>query len=66
MIHLEKEIIIIDYKSDINPAANLEDVPENYVTQLLSYKEIIQKIYPTKKVRAQILWLEKGQLLEVA
>jgi ATP-dependent exoDNAse (exonuclease V) beta subunit len=66
IIYLEKEIIIIDYKSDINPAANLENVPENYVTQLLSYKEIIQKIYPTKKVRAQILWLEKGQLLEVA
>ena len=66
MIHLEKEIIIIDYKSDINPATNLENVPENYVTQLLSYKEIIQKIYPTKKVRAQILRLEKGQLLEVA
>ncbi len=66
MIHLEKEIIIIDYKSDINPATSLNTVPENYITQLLSYKKIVQKIYPEKKIRIQILWLENGQLMEIA
>ena len=65
MIHLKEEIVIIDYKSDIKPSANLESTPVNYITQLLSYKEIVQKIYPKKKVRVQILWLENGQLMEI-
>ena len=66
IIYLEKEIIIIDYKSDINPATSLNTAPENYITQLLSYKKIVQKIYPEKKIRIQILWLENGQLMEIA
>ena len=65
MIHLKEEIVIIDYKSDIKPSDNPESTPVNYITQLLSYKEIIQKIYPKKKVRVQILWLENGQLMEI-
>jgi len=66
MIHLKEEIIIIDYKSDINPTANINNIPENYINQLFSYKEIVEKIYPNKKIRIQILWLENGQLMEVA
>lgn len=65
MIHLKEEILIIDYKSDLNPAANLVSVPENYIAQLLLYKEIVQKIYPKKKICVQILWLENGQLMEI-
>ncbi len=65
MIHLNEEIVIIDYKSDINPPANLDSIPENYAKQLLSYKNIVEKIYPKNKIRTQILWLENGQLMEV-
>ena len=31
-----------------------------------SHKKIVQKIYPEKKIRIQILWLENGQLMEIA
>jgi ATP-dependent exoDNAse (exonuclease V) beta subunit len=65
MIHLNKEIIIIDYKSDIKPAANITNIPESYINQLLSYKDIVEKIYPDSKVRIQILWLESGNLMEI-
>jgi ATP-dependent helicase/nuclease subunit A len=65
MIHLNEEIIIIDYKSDINPASNQASIPKSYVNQLLSYKNVIEKIYPKSKVHAQILWLENGKLMKI-
>ena len=65
MIHLNKEIIIIDYKSDLKPAINLDNIPENYINQILSYKEIVEKIYPHHKIYTKILWLESGELMEV-
>jgi ATP-dependent helicase/nuclease subunit A len=66
MIHLNKEIIIIDYKSDLNHAINLDTIPKNYINQLLSYKEIVEKIYPDHKIYTKILWLESGDLMEVS
>ena len=65
MIHLEEGIVIIDYKSDLNPAINLDNIPENYITQLLSYKEIVEKIYRDHKIYTKILWLESGDLMDV-
>jgi ATP-dependent helicase/nuclease subunit A len=65
MIKNDNEIIIIDYKSDISPPSENQNIPDNYEKQLTFYKQIIGKIYNGYKIRTMILWLENGQLQEI-
>jgi ATP-dependent helicase/nuclease subunit A len=60
-----ERVIIIDYKSDIRPAANINNVPPAYVEQLAHYKQICQLIYPSKQILTKILWLENGKLMDI-
>lgn len=61
----KSEIIIIDYKSDINPPNNTKKIPKSYKSQLNFYKNIVQKLYPGKDIITLILWLENGNLMEI-
>ena len=54
LIEKEKEILIIDYKSD----ETLPDkTPQEYLQQLTAYKKLAQKLYPSKKISGAILWV---------
>ena len=66
MIIKNFEIIIIDYKSDINPPENQFEIAESYKDQLNFYKETGKKIYPKKDMITMILWLENGNLMEIS
>jgi len=65
MVIDQEQVYIIDYKSDRTPALRAEDIPENYSKQLLSYKKMVQEIYPDKTIRTMFLWLENGRLQEI-
>lgn len=55
----ENEILIIDYKSDETvPKA----IPDQYAAQLTTYKNIVEKIYPAKKISCAILWIKSLQI----
>ena len=58
------EVIIIDYKSDKHPPKNDKQIPENYQQQLLIYKSMAERIYPSKRIRTMIVWLQTGELHE--
>ncbi|MDA9163525.1 UvrD-helicase domain-containing protein [Rickettsiaceae bacterium] len=58
----ENQIIIIDYKSDRHPTKN--KIPENYQQQLSIYRSMAEKIYPNKKIRTMIMWLQTGKVYE--
>lgn len=60
-----ERVIIIDYKSDIRPAYNIDNVPLAYIEQLTNYKNICQLIYPSKQIITKILWLEDGRLMDI-
>lgn len=66
MICDHERVIIIDYKSDNKPPQNIDHVPLSYIEQLAHYKQICQLIYPSKQIITKILWLENGQLMDVA
>ncbi len=63
----DKEIIIIDYKSDANPPRdnNIYSVPENYIAQLKLYKNSLSEIYKDYKIRAKLLWLTSSWLQDI-
>lgn len=65
IVQREKEIIIIDYKSDVNPPKDVTQISDKYIDQLRFYKNIMEKIYSTKKIYTKILWLENGKLMTI-
>lgn len=52
----KNSVIIIDYKT------NLTKNPDLYQDQLDSYKKIITKIYPNKKIITAIIWTYHGEI----
>jgi len=61
----DEEIVVIDYKSDTNPAISKELIPVNYIDQLNFYNHMIEKLYPTKRIICKILWLETGDFMNI-
>ncbi|MCQ2966180.1 MAG: double-strand break repair helicase AddA [Alphaproteobacteria bacterium] len=60
----ETEVLIVDYKSNQKvPAPG--NLPSGYVKQVSLYAELVQKIYPDKKIRPFILWTDEARLDEV-
>ncbi len=65
LLETEDCVWIIDYKSDILPPLPKSAVFLKYKTQLELYTKIIQNIYPYKKIRRGILWIETLELFEL-
>ncbi|MCZ6522842.1 MAG: double-strand break repair helicase AddA, partial [Alphaproteobacteria bacterium] len=59
----EKEILIVDYKSNRSPPERADEVPEAYVRQLAAYRAVLRGIYPDRPVRCAILWTEGPSLM---
>lgn len=53
---------IVDFKSDMNPPARLDDVPHNYVRQLALYGLAIEAAWPDLEVKAGLVWTANGIL----
>ncbi|MCI5060191.1 MAG: double-strand break repair helicase AddA [Alphaproteobacteria bacterium] len=61
----QNDILIIDFKTNRPPPKNPQDIPQNYVRQMRLYAQLMQKIYPDRKVRAALIWTHDAQLMEV-
>ena len=62
LVVLEKEVWIVDYKSNARPSAQ---VPESYQRQLALYAALLAEIYPQHAIRAWLLWTAIPRLDEV-
>ena len=62
---LEREVLIIDYKTNRPPPNRVEAVAPAYLYQLAAYVLALSEIYPGKKVRAALLWTDGPNLMEV-
>ncbi|MBI3441341.1 MAG: double-strand break repair helicase AddA [Proteobacteria bacterium] len=58
----DKEILVVDYKTNRPPPHLVEDVPAIYLKQMAAYRSVIQNIYPHHQVRCALLWTD-GPLL---
>ena len=61
----EKEIFIIDYKTNRPPPENPEKVSEQYLAQMAAYRALLEKIYPGRQVRIALLWTFNLRLMEL-
>jgi ATP-dependent helicase/nuclease subunit A len=61
----DREVLIVDYKTNRPPPVGLAGVPSAYVLQLALYAELLRPLYPDKTVRAALLFTEAPRLIEV-
>ncbi len=62
----EKDILIIDFKTNRPPPQSVEDVPDLYRRQMRAYAQALRKIYPERDVRAALLWTDGARLMEIS
>ena len=65
MLIREKEILVIDYKTNQHIPKSADTVPAVYKTQMRTYKQLIKNIFPDKVVKTYLLWLQNITLMEI-
>jgi ATP-dependent helicase/nuclease subunit A len=58
-------VLVVDFKSDANPARHATDIPAGYATQLGLYALVASQLFQGFEVRAAILWTSLESLLEL-
>lgn len=61
----DHQITILDYKTNRNIPETVSDTPAEYITQLALYRELIARIYKSRKVISAILWTQKPDLMVI-
>lgn len=62
----DKEVLIVDYKTNRPPPKSEDAVPEVYLKQMAAYKSMIDKIYKGKTVRCALLWTDGPHLMPLS
>lgn len=65
LVVTEREVLIVDYKTNRPPPRNLAAVPPGYVAQLALYRALLQPLYPDRPIRAALLFTEAPILIDV-
>lgn len=61
----DRDVLIVDYKTNRPPPAEVAGVALAYRRQLALYRALLQGIYPGRRVRAFLLWTAVPQLMEI-
>lgn len=59
------QVLIADYKSNRHIPQSAEEIPEAYIAQAKAYAQVLEKIYPDKKIRSFLIWTEEAKLWEI-
>ena len=62
----EKEIWVIDFKTNRPPPQTEAQVPDIYVRQMAIYRTALGQIYPGRRVRCVLLWTVEARLMEIS
>jgi len=61
----EKEVLIIDYKTNRPPPSRVEDASPAYIAQMAGYAALMGNLYPDRTIRAALLWTDGPNLMEI-
>ncbi|MDG1708135.1 MAG: PD-(D/E)XK nuclease family protein, partial [Emcibacteraceae bacterium] len=61
----DKEVLIVDYKTNRPPPMNVEKIPLIYQRQMAAYRAVLKEIYPDKQLRSFLLWTDIASLMEI-
>lgn len=58
----DKEVLVVDYKTNRPPPTRVENVHVAYLKQMAAYRAVMKNIYPGRPVKCALLWTD-GPLL---
>jgi ATP-dependent helicase/nuclease subunit A len=58
-------VLIVDYKTNRPPPAEVTSVSDAYLYQLAAYRLALAEVYPGKTIRAALLWTDGPRLMEI-
>jgi ATP-dependent helicase/nuclease subunit A len=61
----EREVLIVDYKTNRPPPRSAAEVSLVYRRQLALYRALLREIYPGRAVRAFLLWTAEPRMMEI-
>ena len=65
LVVLEKEVLLIDYKSNYYVPQTLDKVPNSYKKQLKTYQALLKNIFPDKVIKSYLLWTQNLTWMEI-
>ncbi|WP_407177675.1 double-strand break repair helicase AddA [Bradyrhizobium sp. STM 3562] len=65
LVVTDREVLIVDFKTNHNPPANAAEAPEHYVRQLALYRAVLARLYPQRSIRTALLWTETPEFMEI-
>jgi ATP-dependent helicase/nuclease subunit A len=66
LVVTDREVLIIDYKTNRPPPATADAVAPVYVEQLAAYRAALTQVFPRHRIRTLLLWTDGPVLMEVA
>src|SRR5262249_29176204 len=61
----EKEILVVDYKTDRPAPADISGVGEAYIAQMAAYRAVLSHAWPNRPVRCLLVWTDGPRLMEI-
>jgi ATP-dependent helicase/nuclease subunit A len=61
----EREVWIIDYKTNRPPPREVNNVDQGYIFQMAVYRDVLRRIYPHHQVRCVLLWTDGPFTMEL-
>jgi len=59
----EREVLVVDFKTNRPPPARAEQVPESYLRQMAAYRALLEEAFPGKDIHAALLWTAAPRLM---
>jgi len=59
----QDRVIIVDYKSNRPPPADIRDVPRTYMRQMAAYRTVLRPVFPERPIDCALLWTEVPYLM---
>jgi ATP-dependent helicase/nuclease subunit A len=62
---MDDALLVLDYKTNRPPPAAPEEVAPGYIAQLAAYRAALRLMFPTRALRAAIVWTDGPKLMEI-
>lgn len=66
LVVTDDEVLIVDYKTNRPPPAELRDVPEVHVAQMALYRALLAPLYRDREIRSALVYTEAPVLIAVS
>ena len=63
LVVTEREVLVVDYKSNRPPPASPDQVPKIYLRQMAAYRALLRRIYPDRPIACALIWTDGARLM---